>query len=75
MITLLGRSQLEETLKENDNKNLFKSLLNRIYSCDLISDEDKKEIKNRSSKFEYLWVKFDIYNIANTILYENINLN
>ena len=54
MITLLGRSQLEETLKENDNKNLFKSLLNRIYSCDLISDEDKKEIKNRSFKFENL---------------------
>ena len=54
MITLLGRSQLEETLKENDNKNLFKSLLNRIYSCDLISNEDKKEIKNRSSKFENL---------------------
>ena len=54
MITLLGRGELEETLKEDDNKKLFSSLLNRIYSCTLISEEDKNEIKKRSSRIQNL---------------------
>ena len=52
MINLLGKKQLNETLKHNDRRNLFNSLLNRIYSCKYISNEDKNEIKNITSKYD-----------------------
>ena len=51
MFNLMGKKYLNETLNNNDNRNLFNSLLNRIYSCKYISDEDKMEIKNITSKY------------------------
>ena len=56
MINLLGKKQLNETLKHNDSRNLFNSLLNRIYSCKYISNEDKNEIKNITSKYDNKYI-------------------
>ena len=50
-IKLLGREQLNETLNNEENKKLFKSMLDRIYDCKLISEEDKEEIKKKSDGF------------------------
>jgi len=47
-IKLLGRERFDETLKDEENKKLFKSILDKIYECKLISQEDKDEIKKRS---------------------------
>jgi len=52
MITLLDREQLDKTLKEDENKKLFNSMLERIDSCKYISDEDKNEIKNKAKNFK-----------------------
>ena len=50
-IKLLGRERFDETLKDEENKKLFKSILDKIYECKLISQEDKDEIKKRSTNF------------------------
>ena len=50
-IKLLGREKFDETLKDEESKKLFKSMLDKIYECKLISQEDKDEIKKRSTNF------------------------
>ena len=50
-IKLLGRERFDETLKDEENKKLFKLILDKIYKCKLISQEDKDEIKKRSTNF------------------------
>ena len=53
--SLLERSTLKETLERNEYvKKLFISCLNKILNMKYISDKDKKEIKDRTSKFEFL---------------------
>ena len=52
MITLIKRKEINETLKDENNKKLFISMLDRINSCNLISKEDKNEIKKLSSTIQ-----------------------
>ena len=53
--SLLERSTLKQTLERNEYvKKLFISCLNKILNMKYISDKDKKEIKDRTSKFEFL---------------------
>ena len=52
MITLLGRNQLDQTLKDPESKKLFDSLLERIENCQYITQEDKDEINKRAAKFK-----------------------
>ena len=48
---LFKRSSFMDTLKDDENKKLFKSILDRIYDCKLISDEDKNDIKQKSLNY------------------------
>jgi len=50
-LKLLGNSGLNETIKKEKYKNLLKSILERIFKCKYISEEDKKMIKEKSSNF------------------------
>ena len=50
-LKLLGNSGLNETIKKEKYKNLLKSILERIFKCEYISEEDKKMIKEKSSNF------------------------
>ena len=52
-IKLLKSDNFIFTLKDDDVKKLFKSILDRIYKCKLISDEDKNKIKNLSMKYDF----------------------
>ena len=45
-IQILRRESFNDTLKSEENKELFKSILNKIFSCTLISENDKNKIKN-----------------------------
>lgn len=48
-ITLLGRNILKQVLEDIEHKKLFISLLERIYACKYILEEDKIFIKNKVS--------------------------
>ena len=45
-IQIIQRESFNDTLKSEENKELFKSILNKIFSCNLISENDKNKIKN-----------------------------
>ena len=48
-ITLLGRNILKQVLEDIEHKKLFISLLERIYACKYILEEDKIFIKDKVS--------------------------
>ena len=50
VIYLLNRKNLNKTLENNENKNLLNSILERTFSCEYISEEDKNNIRNISLK-------------------------
>ena len=50
-LKLLGNFGLKETIKKEKYKNLLKSILERIFKCEYISEEDKQMIREKSSKF------------------------
>lgn len=50
-LKVLNNYGIKETIKKEKYKNLLKSILERIYNCKYISEEDKKMIKEKSSKF------------------------
>ena len=55
MIYLLDNNFLREIAKSNEyNKKLIISCINRVLYYNYISDEEKKEIRKRVSKLEYL---------------------
>lgn len=52
---LMKRPNLKETFETNEeNKKLFISCLNKILNDECISKENKEEIKNRTSKIDFL---------------------
>ena len=54
IINLINQESLDETIKYNDNKKLFLSMLDRIISCPYITKEDKEIIINRTSKYNFI---------------------
>ena len=52
-IKLLKIDDFIYTSKDEDVKKLFKSFLDRIYECKLISDGDKNKIKSLSMKYDF----------------------
>lgn len=52
---LLKRDTFKDTLKNDENKKLFKSILDRIYECKLISDDDKNKIKQSTANLNYTY--------------------
>ena len=50
-VKFLKNNALGETLKKEKYKILLKSILERIYKCEYISEEHKQIIKEKSSKF------------------------
>ncbi len=50
-VKFLKNNALGETLKKEKYKRLLKSILERIYKCEYISEEHKQIIKEKSSKF------------------------
>ena len=50
-VKILKNYVLVETLKNRNYKKLLKSILERIYKCKYISEENKQIIKEKSSKF------------------------
>ena len=50
-LKLLGNFGLNETIKKEKYKNLLKSILERIFKCEYISEEDKQMIREKSSNF------------------------
>jgi len=50
-LKLLSNFGLKETIKKEKYKNLLKSILERIFKCEYISEEDKKIIREKSSNF------------------------
>ena len=49
IISLINQELFDETIKSDDNKNLFFSMLERILSCPYITKEDKDIIINKTS--------------------------
>ena len=49
-VKFLKNNALGETLKKEKYKILLKSILERIYKCEYISEEHKQIIKEKSSK-------------------------
>ena len=50
-LKLLSNLGLKETIKKEKYKNLLKSILERIFKCEYISEDDKKIIREKSSNF------------------------
>ena len=56
---LLGRQELKDALNTNDyNKNIFNSCVERILNCKYISDENKKEIRNKTKTLTFIKSNF-----------------
>ena len=55
MLFLINRPNFRDTLNNSiDNKKLFVSILDRIYSCKYITKEDKEQIKKNITNYNYL---------------------
>ena len=51
ILKLLSNFGLKETIKKEKYKILLKSILERIFKCEYISEEDKQMIRKKSSNF------------------------
>ena len=54
IIYMINRPQLEKTLKNNYNKKLFISCLDRIFKSKYIRNKNKKLIRERGKKLQFL---------------------